>query len=150
LFWPQTCILPVKPTGDVMKTCILLFFSAFMISSCTFYEVEPRYDERDRIVGYYEVEEYSETYDDYTLYDMRISKSGYHREIYFHNFYAADIRVYAKLEYDRITIPFQVVDGYEVEGVGTLYGNELSLSYRVKDVYNNSRTDFCETKAWLE
>ena len=133
-----------------MKTIILLFFTAIMISSCTIYDVEPRYDRRDKIVGLYEVEEYSETYNDFTYYSLTISKSGYAREIYLHNFYDAGIRVYAVLNYDGITIPYQVVDGYEIEGNGTVFGNELNLSYRVKDRYNNLPSDFCDTKAWLE
>jgi hypothetical protein len=133
-----------------MKTLITLLFTAIFLASCTFYDVEPRYDSRDRIVGRYEVEEYSETYDDYTYYDLRISKSSYDREIYLSNFYGAEIRVYAYLDYDKVTIPYQVVNGYEVEGVGTVLGNEISFSYRVKDVYNNTRTDFCETQARLE
>lgn len=123
---------------------------AIGITGCTVDYVEPRYDERDRIVGYYDVEEFSETYNDITYYSMRISKSGYSREIYLHNFYAADIRIYAVLEFDKIRIPFQVVDGYEVEGVGTIYGSEIQLSYRVKDRYSNTATDFCKTTARMD
>jgi hypothetical protein len=128
----------------------LISFTAFVLvaSSCTFYDVEPRYDSRDKFVGYYDVEEYSETYNDITFYDMRISKSGYEREIYLHNFYAADIRVYATVAFDEIRIPFQVVDGYEIEGSGTLYRNELNLTYRVNDLYDDSISDYCETVAW--
>jgi hypothetical protein len=31
--------------------------------------------------------------------------------------------------------------------VGTIYGNEIEWSYRVKDRYSDSHTDFCETLA---
>ena len=116
-----------------------------VMASCDITIVEPRYDSRDRMVGYYDVEEYSETYNDYTHYTIHVSKdynSTY--TIYLHNFYGADISVFARVEYDRITIPYQVVDGYEIEGVGNLSGSQLSLNYRVKDLYQNSRTDFCE------
>lgn len=133
-----------------MKRLFTIGVIAILFSACTEYHYEPRYDPRDRLVGHYEAEEYSETYNDITYYSMRISKSGYEREIYLNNFYAADISVYAVLSYDKITIPFQVVDGYEIEGVGTVYDNELVLSYRVKDRYNNARSDFCEMNALLE
>jgi hypothetical protein len=128
----------------------LISFAALILiaSSCTFYDVEPRYDNRDKFVGYYDVEEYSETFDDITHYEMRISKSGHDREVYLHNFYAADLLVYAIVSFDDIRIPFQVVDGYEIEGSGTLYRDELNLSYRVKDLYDNSFSDYCETVAW--
>lgn len=120
-------------------------------TACEITVVEPRYDYRDNIIGYYEAKEYSQTYNDYAYYSVRISKSGYDlREISFSNFYAADIRVYALLEFDKITIPMQVRDGYEIEGVGTVYPNRISLTYRVKDRYNNYRTDFCETSLYYQ
>ena len=131
-----------------MKNLISFTALALIVTSCTFYDVEPRYDSRDKFVGYYDVEEFSETYNDMTFYEMRISKSGYDREIYINNFYGAEIRVYATVSFDEIRIPYQVVDGYEIEGSGSLYRNELSLSYRVKDLYDDSVTDFCETTAW--
>ena len=128
----------------------LIFAASFLLvmASCDITIIEPRYDSRDQMVGYYDVEEYSETYNDYTHYTLRISKdynSSY--TIYLNNFYGADISVYARVEYDKITIPYQVVDGYEIEGVGNLSGSDLSLNYRVKDLYQNSRTDFCEVWA---
>lgn len=133
-----------------MKTFVTLCLIALSLSACTIETVEPRFDPRDRVVGRYEAEEYSETYHDFTYYSLHITKSGYSHEIRLDNFYAADISVYAVLDQDRITIPFQVKDGYEIEGVGTVYGNEIDLHYSVRDRYNGSRTDFCETKLWLE
>jgi hypothetical protein len=130
-----------------MKPLITLFFAALVLTSCTIENIEPRYDPRDRIVGHYDMEEYSETYNDYTYYSLRISKSVYTGEIYLDNFYAADITVYASLRSDKINIPYQVVDGFEIEGVGTIYGNEIEWSYRVKDRYSDSHNDFCETLA---
>ena len=131
-----------------MKNLISFTALVLLATSCTFYDVEPRYDSRDKFVGYYDVEEYSETYNDMTFYEMRISKSGYDREIYLNNFYGADLRVYATVSFDEIRIPFQVIDGYEIEGSGSIYRNELSLSYRVRDLYDDSVSDFCETTAW--
>jgi hypothetical protein len=121
---------------------------ALIVSSCDVYVAEPRYDARDKVIGRYDVEEFSETYNQITAYSIYVRKSGYNREIYIDNFYASNIRVYAYLDYDRITIPFQIVDGYEVEGAGTVYGSSLSMHYRVKDTFTNSYSDFCETDAW--
>jgi hypothetical protein len=131
-----------------MKNLILFTALALFASSCTFYDVEPRYDSREKFVGYYDVEEYSETYNDITLYEMRITKSRHDREVYLNNFYASDLRVYAIVSFDDIRIPFQIVDGYEIEGSGTLYHNELNLTYRVRDIYENDISDYCETVAW--
>jgi hypothetical protein len=133
-----------------MKKLIALSFTAFLLTSCYIDSIESRYDSRDRITGSYEVEEYSETYDDYTYYSFRVSKSSYRDEVYFNNFYGADIRIYAVVSNDRITIPFQEENGYEIEGVGTIRGSEIHLSYTVKDLYDHSYTDYCETVAWME
>ncbi len=133
-----------------MKTIISFIALILLASGCYMGDVEPRYDSRDRFVGYYEAEEYSDTYNTTTYYKLRISKSGYDREIYLNNFYDADIRVYATVNFDDLRIPLQVVDGYEIEGTGTLYRNELTLQYRVEDLYENTFADFCETSAWRD
>ena len=101
---------------------------ALIVSSCDVYDAEPRYDARDKVIGRYDVEEYSETYNQITAYSIYVGKSGYNREIYIDNFYASNIRVYAYLDYDRITIPFQIVNGYEVEGAGTVYGSSFKYA----------------------
>ncbi len=50
----------------------------------------------------------------------------------------------------RFTSPRQFVNGYEIEGVGTFYGDEIRFSYRVKDIYSyNKPTDFCNAIAWF-
>ncbi|MGC1241388.1 MAG: hypothetical protein WA874_07360 [Chryseosolibacter sp.] len=131
-----------------MKNFIAFAALILVVASCNDYDVEPRYDDRNRFVGYYDVEEYSETYDEITTYEMRISRSRYEREIYIDNFYASDLRVYAIVSYDEIRIPFQIVDGFEIEGSGRLRHGELTLSYRVKDTYDYSVADYCETVGW--
>lgn len=121
------------------------------LSSCEFYYIEPRIDARDRVTGWHDVEEYSETFNDYLNYSIYIGNSGsYGNEIYIDNFYGADIRVYATVVGDKIDICRQVVDGYDVEGVGTVYSNEIRFNYRVKDTYSNVSTDYCEATAWRE
>jgi hypothetical protein len=141
-------LLLVPINISCMKRFIALILPVVMLSSCDIDIIQPVYDSRDDLIGYYDVEEYSETYNDYTYYDLRISKSSYsNREVYIHNFYAVDIRVYATLDYDKLRIPYQVVNGYEVEGVGTVNGDEITFSYRIKDLNHNSYSDFCESIA---
>jgi hypothetical protein len=132
----------------VMKKLIPFVVVIMLGTSCTFYDVEPRYDSRDQFLGSYDVEEYSQTYDETTYYDMRISKSPYDREVYLDNFYAADLRIHASISFDNIRIPYQIADGYEIEGSGTMDEDQLSLTYRVTDTYNHTVTDYCETVAW--
>lgn len=131
-----------------MKNLISFSLLMLLVASCYDHDVEPRYDSRDKFVGYYEVEEFSEVYGDITYYEMRITRSRYEREIYLDNFYDAGIRVYAIVRFNDITIPLQEVHGFEVEGSGSLYHDELNLRYRVKDLYDHSISDYCETVAW--
>jgi hypothetical protein len=134
-----------------MKALIFAMISALMLTSC-FYEesVNTSYDYRDNVVGYYEVEEYSQTFNDKTYYDIDITRSGYGDEVWIDNFYAADISVKAIVNYERIRIPLQIVDGYEIEGSGIVRGSRIDFTYSVRDRYNHSATDFCETTAWLD
>lgn len=131
-----------------MKNLISFTLLILLVASCSDYDVEPRHDGRDKFVGYYDVEEFSEVYGDITYYEMRVTRSPYDREIYLDNFYDAGIRVYAIVSFNDITIPLQEVHGFEVEGSGSLYHNELNLRYRVKDLYDHSISDYCETVAW--
>ncbi|HYF69806.1 MAG TPA: hypothetical protein VD884_16800 [Ohtaekwangia sp.] len=131
-----------------MKTFITFVFTLIILTSCDVYVVEPRVDHREAIVGYYDMEEYSETYHEYVYYDFIISKSRYSsREIYLDNFYASDLRVYAYVDNNYITIPFQIVSGYEIEGHGTFRRNELELYYTVSDIYHHTATDICDSYA---
>ncbi len=121
---------------------------ALTLTACDVYVVEPRYDVRDKVVGKFYVDEYSQTFNNYASYTIHISKSiYYYNEISIDNFYASGIRVKAHVSYSKITIPYQVVNGYEVEGTGTIYGNNISLTYSVRDIYHTSPTDFCNVDA---
>lgn len=131
-----------------MKNLVSFSLLILLVASCSDHDAEPRYDSRDKFVGYYDVEEFSEVYRDITYYEMRITRSRYEREIYLDNFYDAGIRVYAIVRFNDITIPLQEVHGFEVEGSGSLYHDELNLRYRVKDLYDHSISDYCETVAW--
>jgi hypothetical protein len=132
---------------------LLWFLPALLpLAGCNVTIVEPRYDSRDRVTGYYDIEEYSHTYNDMTYYTVQVTKSENDlNELWLSNFYSADIRVYAYVHGVKITIPFQEVNGYEIEGVGTIYSDSsMDLDYSVRDRYNGSKTDFCDTKAWRE
>ena len=130
-----------------MKRLIQFTLALVIASGCDLYVIEPTYDSRDRVVGQYDAKEFSATYNEWVYYSIYISKTSYGERIFLDNFYGSNIRIYALVDYDRITIPYQVVNGYEIEGVGTFYGDYVSLNYNVRDTYNNSYTDFCETEA---
>lgn len=117
----------------------LLFLTVLIaLSGCEYYYHDPVYDSRDRVIGSYEMEEHSETFNDYVHYSLWIERLGRNSDaLWIDNIYDVNIRVRAYLSYDRITIPRQTVNGYEVEGEGTVYANRISFHYHVKDLYNN-------------
>lgn len=135
-----------------MKTNVLLLIAGLVLSACDIVVVEPLYDERDRVTGSYRIEEFSQTYNESIRFDIYIRKSGYgynSRDVMIENFYNAGVNVRAEVYSGKIFIPRQFVNGYEIEGVGSLYLNEIQLNYKVRDTYTNRITDFCEATAWL-
>jgi hypothetical protein len=134
-----------------MKRTTGYIIAIILLASCTTeYYAEPVYDARDRLIGYYDVEEFSETYNELVIYEMLVSKSRYARnEIILHDFYAAHTEVYAFVDHDRISIPLQVSGGYEFHGNGRIYRGELILNYRVKDLHSHAYVDYCEAHAFL-
>lgn len=134
-----------------MKALLVAMVSAMTLTSCFYDEsINSSYDYRDNVVGYYEVEEYSQTYNDRTYYDIDITRSSYRNEVYINNFYASNISVRATVNYERVRIPYQVIDGFEIEGSGIVRGDRIDFTYSVKDRYNHTAKDFCETTAWLD
>ena len=134
-----------------MKTNAALLIILIAFTSCDILIVEPAIDYRERITGSYAVEEHSQTYNDYTNYDIYIRKSGFSDEVIIENFYGAGIDVRATVDHDKIYISRQVVEGYKVEGVGTLYGDEIQFSYSVTDTWSShGPTDFCNATAWFD
>jgi hypothetical protein len=130
-----------------MKTTASLLFILLVATSCDIILVEPAYDERNRIIGSYQLEEYSQTYNDYTRFYIYIRKSGIGQQVLIENFYNSDMDVLADYQFDKIYINRQYVNGYEIEGVGTVYGNEIKFNYKVRDTYTNRPTDFCNATA---
>ena len=126
-----------------------LFFFLLMLtglSACEFYYLDPVpvYDSRDRIIGRYDVDEYSETFRDHENYSVYIQQGRYADEIYIDNFYNVNISVYATVNSGKISIRRQTVNGYEIQGVGTIYRGQIDFEYSVRDHYSNVSTDFCE------
>lgn len=131
-----------------MKKLLLLPAIALFMTSCDI-DVEPRYDPAVRVTGSYRVEEYSLTYDEYTSYDIRIYQNGYNRVV-ISNFYGIDINVDAEVRGNVLIIPFQVRNGYEIEGRATIDFNELHFSYSVRDSYEyHGARNYCDAEAWI-
>lgn len=131
-----------------MKTKFLMLAMVLFLTSCEII-IEPVFDDRDRLVGSYRVEEYSQTFNDYGKFTIYIRKAGgYNSDVIVENFYNANLDVRAEVVNGKIYISKQYVDGYEVEGVGTVYFDEIRFSYRVRDTYYYKPTDFCEATAW--
>ena len=135
-----------------MKRSLLFLLVLISLASCDVYylDSERPYRSRDRIIGSHYTEEYSETYHDYYEYNVFISAGNRSNEVYIENLYIEGLAVYATVSYDAIIIPFQVIDGYEIEGAGTIYDDQLSLNYAVRDRYENTIRDFCEATLWRD
>ncbi len=132
-----------------MKPIIAFVLSAFMLVSCVDYTHETRYDYRDRMIGTYSVDEYSDTYHEYLYYTMRVSKEyGTRDGLLLKGFYAEGLTVSAYVSGDYIDIPYQITNGYEVEGHGTFYRGEFRLNYTVRDRYSDAPTDYCDAVAY--
>lgn len=132
------------------KRSLLFLLVLISLASCETYIIESERPvrSRDRIIGSHYAEEYSETYNEYYEYSVWISAGNRSNEIYIENLYLDGLAVYARVSYDAITIPFQVIDGYEIEGVGNIFGDQIDLNYYVRDRYENTVKDFCETTLW--
>jgi hypothetical protein len=131
-----------------MKKLFFVSMLVLMAAGCDI-DVEPRYDPAVRVTGSYQVEEYSLTYDEYTSYDIRIYQNGYNR-VLISNFYGIDIDVDAEVRGNVLIIPFQVREGYEIEGRATIDINELHFSYSVRDTYEyRGPRNYCDAEAWI-
>lgn len=131
-----------------MKKGLLILSVLIFLSSCDVWLVEVPYDSRDNFTGRFNVEEYSETYDVLTKYNVRIVKDGdpYSNAIYIRNFYGADLEILGEVVGDRLIIPHQSIDGYVIEGTGRIEYGDLVMTYSVNDYYdNNGLVDFCNT-----
>ena len=132
-----------------MKRILLLSMVVLAASACEIIVVEPSYDFRDDVVGIWEMDEYSETYNLNAFYDIRITKNfSTPDEVFIHNFYDVDISVIGFVDGSKLVIPLQIVNGYEIEGVGTFRGDRITFTYSVFDDLNGGWTDYCTAIAW--
>ncbi|UII31333.1 hypothetical protein LVD17_23865 [Fulvivirga ulvae] len=135
------------------KQILLSFIILLVLSSCHLTVVEEPHvhvDVRDRFLGVFEVEEYSETFDAYSYYHIDIvALHGEPYSVILRNFYGADIDVIADVEGNYLYIPSQDVGGFHIEGEGSVSGNRLELSYYVHDyLAYRDITDHCHSVAW--
>jgi hypothetical protein len=133
-----------------MKTTVYFGALVLFLSSCVgYYDNEPSsYEVRERFLGSYDVEEHSDTYHETTYYTMFIVRSYHSNEVILDGLYAANLQVYATVSNNYISIPFQVVDGFEIEGSGSYSRGRLDLHFTVYDSYADHARDYCETVAY--
>lgn len=132
-----------------MKKYLLGIIALVFISSCEVLIVEEYpYDVRDNFIGRFEAEEYSETFDQFTFYDVRILRDSDRNSpvIYLRNFYGLDIEVFAEVYGDKLTIPTQRIDDFIIQGTGRLDYEDIVLTYSVESTRPGNRyVEFCNT-----
>ncbi len=128
-----------------MKTIKLLSAILVMLFTGCHIVVEDVYTPARRLVGSYEVDEWSETLAAQAYFDIFIHDDPYSPEIiYINNFYDSGIEIWAKVNGSRVRIPLQVAGPYEIEGSGSYYAGELNIDYSVRDLYSHTGfTDYC-------
>ncbi|WP_268124859.1 hypothetical protein [Roseivirga pacifica] len=135
-----------------MKHGLLILLGTLFLNSCDLIIVEEPFDPRLNFVGRYEAEEYSETFDEYLYYDVRVTlDDGYYSDIiYLENFYNLNADVQAEVYGNSITIPRQRIGNWLIQGTGHLEYGDLVLTYSVEDL-NRPRlpVDFCNTIMYL-
>lgn len=132
-----------------MKKYLLGVFSILLITSCEILVVEEYpYDVREQFIGRFDAEEYSETFDEFTYYDVRIIQDGGLGSpvVDLRNFYGLGIEVYAEVYGDKLTIPTQRINGYIIQGAGRLDYEDIVLTYSVENTERGNRyIEFCNT-----
>ncbi|MDO1448113.1 hypothetical protein Q0590_17700 [Rhodocytophaga aerolata] len=127
-----------------MKACIYLVL--FIMYGCSITELRPA-DFRDKFVGRYTAEEESSTVSTTSKFTMQISKSPEKDSVvYIKNFWNADLTVKAKISGSKLSIPEQQVNNFRIVGLGSINGQELTMSYWVNGVKNNFFDD-CRVKS---
>jgi hypothetical protein len=128
---------------------LILFGAILFLGGCEIYIFEePHVDDRNLFIGTYHVDEYSQVTEQYYTYSMTIQKSCCNsREIKINNFYGVGISVKAIVNNSRLTIPLQLVNGYEIDGTGKMAYDKLELTYIVRDLNGLPVfTDFVEAE----
>lgn len=136
-----------------MKHGLLILLSILFLSSCDLTIIEEPFDPRLNFVGRYEAEEYSETFDEFVYYPVRVSlDDGYYsNSIYLENFYDLNADVYAQVNGDRITIPRQRIGDWLIQGTGYLDYGDIVMTYSVEDLSRpRLPVDFCNTVLYVD
>lgn len=123
----------------------------FVLSACEIHiDERPNFDDRNKLVGNYRIEEYSDTFGEITEYSISIGKSRIdNKAIYISNFYGVGIEVKAEVRGNRIIIPYQVINGYEIDGEGWYDYGEIEFDYVVTDLQRHRLlSDYCSAVAW--
>lgn len=132
-----------------MKKLYFLLFIALGSCQIILFDEPSYYDDRNDLVGRYELDEFSETTELYYTYNIEILKSCCNSdEVYIRNFYDVGIEAVASFDGYKLIIPRQFIGDYEVEGTGRLNGSELTLSYIVRNRFQHPTTDFLNFTAW--
>ena len=129
----------MKRITNLTGLIVLLVFSG-----CEILE-EDLYQTVDDMLGEYEVDEWSETLGAQSYFTMHVTGDKRNRNIvYFENFYNADLTVYVEVNGSKLRIPNQEVGIYEVEGMGSYFDGELTITYDVTDIDGlSSIVDVC-------
>ncbi len=129
----------------------LIFLLLILVGSCQLIinEEPAYYDARDEVVGQYQIDEYSESTEQYFSYSVEIFKSCCNsNEVIIYNFYDVGLEVFAYYDGYKLTIPNQFIGDYEIEGTGRFTDDEWSLTYVVHNRYQNPSTDFLYFTGW--
>jgi len=124
---------------------LFTFLTLILISGCSLLNEENPEDNIDQITGIYEVDEWSETLEAQTFFQLSVYRNSFRNgKIHIENFYNAGIEVFAEVNGYKIQIPLQQVGYYEVEGMGSFYDGELTMTYSVRNIDSHSTIiDIC-------
>jgi hypothetical protein len=132
----------------------LLFFLTFtsIMTACEFIYVEDTgTDNIFRLTGTYRVDEYSRKYQNYYQYSIWVSRSNHSHCVRIDNVYDEGMSVEASVYGTTIEIPYQIVNGFAIEGTGYWNTDHINLNYTIVDTYSPySRKDFCDLSGWRE
>lgn len=124
----------------------LAILSVLFIVACQAFVPKP-VDQRDKFTGSFNASENSYSLQTTNTFKIIISKSAEPDSlIYIKNFYNAGLEVTANVSGNKISIPLQVASNYKIEGIGSINGTQLTLTYNVRYINAPNYFDECLTK----
>jgi len=132
---------------------LFILLSLVTLTSCEIiiHNEEPIFfDQRDKFTGSFRLEEVSNTYNEIAEYSISIYKSSHDTDVVFiRNFYGVNIEAMAIVRGDKLILPLQEIDGYEIEGEVWYHIGELEFDYVVRDITRHQIiNDYCTAVAW--